>query len=151
MGGKNSRIYESISRSKIDLEDDNDVIEPLPEPAAPEPTDPRLPLTTRQVYRLRKSWKGIKRQMGPTGIELFIRYSVNYHFCVLASFSYLMKVKKLVSRESTQQVKCLICLSVMLINYVVPCKESGFAFCSFCLSTKLQHGMTCYLINWVHT
>ena len=76
MGGKNSRIYERISRSKIDLEDDNDVIQPLPEPAAPEPTDPRLLLTTRQVYRLKKSWKGIKRQMGPTGIELFIRYSV---------------------------------------------------------------------------
>ena len=75
MGGKNSRIYERFSRSKNDLEDENDVIEPLPEPAAPEPTDPRLPLTTRQVYRLKKSWKGIKRQMGPTGIELFIRYS----------------------------------------------------------------------------
>ncbi len=46
--------------------------EVLPEPAPPVPTDPRLPLDARQVFRLKKSWKGIKRKMAATGTELFI-------------------------------------------------------------------------------
>ena len=45
----------------------------LPEPSAPPPTDPRLPLNARQVFKLQKSWKGIKRNMEATGVELFIR------------------------------------------------------------------------------
>ena len=44
----------------------------LPEPSSPIPTDPRLPLTTRQVFLLKKSWKGIKRSMQATGVEMFI-------------------------------------------------------------------------------
>ena len=73
MGGKNSKIHEKLPKSKKNLEVENEAIEPLPEPAAPEPTDPRLPLDARQVYRLKKSWKGIKRELGPTGIEMFVR------------------------------------------------------------------------------
>ncbi|XP_069118264.1 neuroglobin-like [Argopecten irradians] len=45
----------------------------LPEPAPPDPTDPRLPLDPRQVFKLKKSWKGIKRCMESTGVEMFIR------------------------------------------------------------------------------
>ncbi|OWF35176.1 hypothetical protein KP79_PYT09656 [Mizuhopecten yessoensis] len=45
----------------------------LPEPAPPAPTDPRLPLDVRQVFKLKKSWKGIKRCMESTGVEMFIR------------------------------------------------------------------------------
>ena len=74
MGGKNSKIHERITRTGKSFESEQETIEPLPEPAAPEATDPRLPLDARQVYRLKKSWKGIKRQIGPTGIELFVRY-----------------------------------------------------------------------------
>lgn len=48
----------------------------LPEPAPPAPTDPRCPLDARQVFKLKKSWKGIKRCMESTGIELFVRYVV---------------------------------------------------------------------------
>lgn len=45
----------------------------LPDPAPPAPTDPRLPLNARQVFKLKKSWKGIKRNMASTGVEMFVR------------------------------------------------------------------------------
>lgn len=43
------------------------------DPAPPAPTDPRLPLSALQVFKLKKSWKGIKRCMEATGVEMFIR------------------------------------------------------------------------------
>lgn len=45
----------------------------IPEPPPPAPTDPRLPLDARQVFKLKKSWKGIKRCIEATGVEMFIR------------------------------------------------------------------------------
>ena len=45
----------------------------LPEPAPPAPLDSRLPLDARQVFKLKKSWKGIKRHMEATGLEMFVR------------------------------------------------------------------------------
>ena len=45
----------------------------LPEPETPPDTDSRLPLNTRQVFKLQKSWKGIRRNMNDTGVELFIK------------------------------------------------------------------------------
>lgn len=35
--------------------------------------DPRLPLNARQVFKLKQSWKGIKRNIEETGVEMFIR------------------------------------------------------------------------------
>ncbi|UYV79779.1 Globin [Cordylochernes scorpioides] len=43
------------------------------EPEGPPPTDPRLPLTARQVFSISKSWKGIVRAMESTGVTMFIR------------------------------------------------------------------------------
>ncbi|KAK7103555.1 uncharacterized protein [Littorina saxatilis] len=43
-------------------------------PPSPAPTDPRLPLSAMQVFKLKKSWKGIKRCLEDTGVEMFIRY-----------------------------------------------------------------------------
>ena len=48
-------------------------IKTLEEPQEPPATDPRLPLNARQVFRVKKNWKGIKRKLTETGIELFIR------------------------------------------------------------------------------
>ena len=55
-------------------------VEPLPDnltiletPKTPPETDDRLPLNARQVFRLKKNWKGIKRQLEVTGVELFVR------------------------------------------------------------------------------
>ena len=45
----------------------------LPQPAAPPPTDDRLPLNARQAFLLKKSWKGIHRNMQATGVEMFLR------------------------------------------------------------------------------
>lgn len=55
------------------LTDIPDMADGLPEPSPPTPTDPRLPLTARQVFKLKKSWKGIKRCMAATGVEIFVR------------------------------------------------------------------------------
>ncbi|XP_012939411.2 cytoglobin-1, partial [Aplysia californica] len=35
--------------------------------------DPRLPLTPMQVFKLKKNWKGIKRRLEDTGVEMLIR------------------------------------------------------------------------------
>jgi hypothetical protein len=35
--------------------------------------DSRLPLDTRQVFKLKQSWKGIKRNIEETGVEMFVR------------------------------------------------------------------------------
>lgn len=44
----------------------------LPEPPPPKPTDPRLPLTAKQLFSIGKSWKGIARAMEPTGVAMFV-------------------------------------------------------------------------------
>ena len=36
-------------------------------------TDSRLPLDTRQVFKLKKSWKGVRRKIEEAGIEMFVR------------------------------------------------------------------------------
>ena len=62
--------------------------EPLPDnltiqetPKSPPETDHRLPLNARQVFRLKKNWKGIKRQLEVTGVEMFVRLvKTKFHF-----------------------------------------------------------------------
>jgi hypothetical protein len=44
-----------------------------PDPPAPAPPDPRLPLTAKQKYNIIASWKGISRAMEPTGVYMFIK------------------------------------------------------------------------------
>ncbi|XP_060071855.1 globin-5-like [Ylistrum balloti] len=70
MGCKQS-APETNTRSLTEAEEA--MADKLPEPAPPAPTDPRLPLDPRQVFKLKKSWKGIKRCMESTGVEMFIR------------------------------------------------------------------------------
>ena len=53
--------------------DENGVTNPHVEYEEPPKTDPRLPLTAREVFKLQKSWKAIKRNMEATGVEMFIR------------------------------------------------------------------------------
>lgn len=35
--------------------------------------DSRLPLDARQAFKLKQSWKGVKRKIEEAGIEMFIR------------------------------------------------------------------------------
>ena len=35
--------------------------------------DTRLPLTAMQMFKLKKNWKGIQRQMADAGRELFVK------------------------------------------------------------------------------
>ena len=37
------------------------------------PIDDRLPLNARQVFRLKQSWKGVRRKIEEAGVEMFIR------------------------------------------------------------------------------
>ena len=77
MGGRNSkRISKTLQPTiirRLSKDKEPVVLEPLPEPEAPPETDPRLPLNARQVFKLKKSWKGIKRNMHDTAVELFAR------------------------------------------------------------------------------
>ena len=63
------------SASKYMVSNDNDEHdgEGLPEPPPPPPTDPRLPLNARQVFKLKKSWKGVGRDLIGAGVEMFVR------------------------------------------------------------------------------
>lgn len=36
-------------------------------------SDPRLPLTPMQVFKLKKNWKGVKRRLEDAGVEMLIR------------------------------------------------------------------------------
>ena len=44
-----------------------------PRPSVVLPEDPRSPLGSRQMFKLKQSWKGIKRRMEETGVEMFLR------------------------------------------------------------------------------
>lgn len=61
------------SKAKIEPEPPMTVLE---QPDAPPPTDPRLPLDARQVFRIKKSWKGIKRKLTEAGVELFVGFVI---------------------------------------------------------------------------
>ncbi|XP_022090945.1 cytoglobin-1-like [Acanthaster planci] len=49
----------------------------IPEPDAPPPTDPRLPLTARQKFSLEKSWKAVQRSLDTVGMNALIRLFKN--------------------------------------------------------------------------
>ncbi len=75
MGLKNSKVLGLFRRSKGKEEPTS--VDNIPEPKEPLATDPRLPLDARQVFRLQKSWKGIKRQITDAAVEMFFRYNFN--------------------------------------------------------------------------
>ncbi len=75
MGLKNSKVLGLFRRSKS--KEEATPVDNVPEPEEPLATDPRLPLDARQVFRLQKSWKGIKRKITDAAVELFVRYSFN--------------------------------------------------------------------------
>ncbi len=62
MGHRNSKI---VSSAKLDDLDQVANIESS--------LDEHLPLDARQKFRLQKSWKGIKRKITETAVELIIR------------------------------------------------------------------------------
>ena len=77
MGGENSKRIRvrTTTRSILRRKSKEKAItfDPLPEPDAPPDTDSRLPLDARQVFKLKKSWKGIKRNIHDTAVEMFVR------------------------------------------------------------------------------
>ena len=70
---KKRSSQKSASKYKVPNDDDENYGEGLPEPPPPPPTDPRLPLNARQVFKLKKSWKGVGRDLIDAGVEMFVR------------------------------------------------------------------------------
>ncbi len=74
MGTKNSKLVRHSSKAKDNKASAKlDETAVVVEPKSQSPIDARLPLDTRQKFRLQKSWKGIKRNMTETAVELIIR------------------------------------------------------------------------------
>ncbi|KAK3773534.1 hypothetical protein RRG08_022246 [Elysia crispata] len=48
------------------------------QPPSPPAPDPRLPLTPMQVFKLKKNWKGVKRRLEDTGVEMLIRGNFSF-------------------------------------------------------------------------
>ncbi len=76
-----------------------ELTEPLPSPAAPPDTDPRLPINTRQVFKLKKNWKGIKRKLDHTGLEMFVRFVALRALEFLSGFSLVLRSSDIVYKE----------------------------------------------------
>ena len=62
-----------FSKSLDHEKNDTNIADDLNDVTAIPKVDERLPLDARQTFKLKKSWKGIKRALGETGIEMFIR------------------------------------------------------------------------------
>ncbi|KAG8189237.1 hypothetical protein JTE90_013765 [Oedothorax gibbosus] len=73
MGSLFSRTLSTLARRGKEGGGVAEVEVVLEDPPTPPPTDPRLPLTARQLFNITKSWKGIARAMEPTGINMFVR------------------------------------------------------------------------------
>ncbi|GFU37081.1 neuroglobin [Nephila pilipes] len=70
MGGNLGKALSTLQKKG---DGDAGAVAPLEDPPTPPETDPRLPLTARQLFSITKSWKGIARAMEPTGIIMFVR------------------------------------------------------------------------------
>ncbi len=72
MGPRSSKIVRHFNKAKNNASsaklDDIDQVADIESPF-----DELLPLDARQKFRLQKSWKGIKRKMTETAVELIIR------------------------------------------------------------------------------
>lgn len=66
MGCRQTKGDSAEKEDTFDPLQDNGVT-PLPK------VDSRLPLDTRQMFKLKQSWKGIKRKIEETGVEMFVR------------------------------------------------------------------------------
>ena len=70
---KKRSSQKTASKYKVSNDSDENDDEGLPEPPPPPPTDSRLPLNARQVFKLKKSWKGVGRELISAGVEMFVR------------------------------------------------------------------------------
>lgn len=59
--------------SKTEKEEETKDFDKLEEKTSVPQVDPRLPIDAREAFKLKQSWKGIKRKIEETGVEMFIR------------------------------------------------------------------------------
>lgn len=63
--------------TKTEKEEETKDFDKLEEKTPVPQVDPRLPIDAREAFKLKQSWKGIKRKIEETGVEMFIRYGIN--------------------------------------------------------------------------
>lgn len=64
---------QSNEKEKETKLNDNEIFKDLNEVTEIPNVDHRIPLNVRQVFKLKQSWKGIKRKIAEAGVEMFIR------------------------------------------------------------------------------
>ena len=72
MGVDSSRLQQCACKSRLEFRKEDESI-PITQPT----NNRGISLNPRQVFRLKASWKGIRREMGATGLEMFIRYALS--------------------------------------------------------------------------
>ena len=75
--------------TKAEKEEEPKDFDKLEEKTSVPQVDSRLPIDAREAFKLKQSWKGIKRRIEETGVEMFIRYDL----IVLLSFQRVKKVR----------------------------------------------------------
>lgn len=70
MGCRQSNTWNRDTQSN---HNDIDIVKNLNEVNLIPESDPRIPLTIRQMFKLKQSWKGIKRKIDEAGVEMFVR------------------------------------------------------------------------------
>nr|QQO51927.1 globin gb_IIC [Platynereis dumerilii] len=90
-------------------------LDTIPEPSTPPPVDPRLPINARQVFKLKKSWKGIKRNMEATGVEMFIRLFRNNNelISLFKDFKDITSVDDITRENEALEHHALLVMSVI--------------------------------------
>ncbi len=76
MGIEISKVSGRVCKSYFSSHKDDDAVEEVrvtADKVVAEKVDPRLPLTQRQVYKIKTSWKGVRREITSAGLEMFIR------------------------------------------------------------------------------
>ena len=71
MGVDSSRLPQCACKSRLEFRKEDESI-PITQPT----NNRGISLNPRQVFRLKASWKGIRREIGATGLEMFIRYAL---------------------------------------------------------------------------
>lgn len=85
----------------------------IPEPDAPPPTDPRLPLSARQKFSLEKSWKAVQRSLEGVGMNALIRW---VHFIIVHILIILYSIitdRRQIGRLSKYITHALFCLCLI--------------------------------------
>ena len=97
MGVDSSRLPQCACKSRLEFKREDESL-PITQPTI----NRGIPLNARQVFRLKASWKGIRREIGATGLKMFIRYALSNNL-VKCTPEILLPVAFLMSRYQNKR------------------------------------------------